>query len=262
MSDANQPPPWPPAPYGPPPGGGTPYNAAEAISYGLKKFVENIGSMLLISLCVILVPMVMDQINNLITGTSSLLFPTPGNCDPASPDYVSCVLRQTPSAGPGVLISFLSFGISLISILISILLQAALYKGALLIVDGQQPGLGDMFRGWSKPRQLGTVLLVGLITFVGVLLCVLPGIIAAFLLIFAPLLAVDTVADSVTVPLRGSFELVKNNVGQLILLVILQFLVVVLGLLACCIGIVAAIPMVSIAMAYSLRILQGRPVAG
>lgn len=239
-----------------------PYNAAEAIGYGWSKFVENLGSMLLITLGLMILPSVIDQISNLITGSGSLISSGLSNCDPTSGNFVDCVLSQSPGTGTGVAMLVLSVGSSIVSLTVSVLLQAALYKGALLIVDGHQPSLGDMILGWDKLKMFGTVILVALITIVGVLLCVLPGIIAAFLLMFAPLLAVDNQGGSITDPLKRSFEMVKNNVGQLILLVILCFFVTILGFLACCVGLLAAVPTITIAQAYSVRRLEGRPVAG
>ncbi|MEZ5161211.1 MAG: hypothetical protein R2709_11025 [Marmoricola sp.] len=114
-----------------------------------------------------------------------------------------------------------------------------------------------MFKGWSKGGVLGTMAVMWVIVMVGMMLCYIPGIIASFL--FAPMFAVDNQGGSITDPLKRSYELVKN-VGQ-ILLWILTAVVIFVGEILCFVGLLAAFPVVMIAHAYTIRKLEGRPVA-
>jgi len=92
-------------------------------------------------------------------------------------------------------------------------------------------------------------------------LCIIPGIVAVFLLMFAPMMAIDTQGGSITDPLKRSFELVKNNIGSVLLFWLLSILVSILGVLACCVGLLVTTPLLAIAQAYTMRKLEGRPVA-
>ena len=261
--------PTPPPAYGAPAGGATPYNATEAITYGWNKFKENVQPMVLITLCIVGViagvMLVMFLIMSAMGAFTSAVTPSASNCDPNASDYLDCLMNQsqgaTVSAGFGFGMMFLWMGAALVAMLASLYFQAAAYKGALLIVDGQKPTLGDMFKGWSKGGVLGTMAVMWIIVMVGMVLCYIPGIIASFLLMLAPMFAVDNQGGSITDPLKRSFELVKNNVGQMILFWILTFVVIFVGELLCGVGLLAAFPVVMIAQAYTARKLEGRPVA-
>jgi uncharacterized protein involved in cysteine biosynthesis len=63
---------------------------------------------------------------------------------------------------------------------------------------------------------IGWTLVAGLIVFAGALLCLLPGLVAAFFLMFVPFLAIELTSG--TNPLVGSFNAVKEQAGNLILL--------------------------------------------
>jgi uncharacterized membrane protein len=257
-------PPTPPTPYGAPPsygGGPAPYSATAAISYGWNKFTQNPGPLLLVTLSIFVVSIIFEVISSVIQAIAA-----PGitnSCDPNSADYLSCLTDSNFGLGVGVGLttSLLVMVLSVLSSLASVFLQGGLYRGALLIVDGQTPTIGEMFQGWAKGRYLITVILMAIIVVIGVVLCIIPGIVAAFLLMFAPMLVVDNSAGSITDPLKRSYEIVKNNVGSVLLFWLITVGVTILGFLACCVGLLVALPLVTIAQAYTVRKLEGRPVA-
>ncbi len=271
MSSGNQPPgfppgggtPPPPSPYGAPLPGGDPasYSAVESISYGWNKFTQNLGPMLLITLGMFVVSGLVQVLTSVIQTGIGAAGPVVNNCDPTQSGWVECLTQPTTNTGLSLAATLTGLVISLLGSLVSVFLQGGLYRGAILIVDGQTPTVGEMFQGWAKGRYLVTMILTGLIITVGVILCIIPGIVAAFLLFWVPLMAVESESGSVTDPLKRSFDLVRNNIGHTLVFVILAILVTILGLLLCCVGLLATIPLLSIAMAYTIRRLEGRPVA-
>ncbi len=225
--------------------------------------------MVSITLCIVgvivAVMAVMIGIMALAGAFTSSVTTSAADCDPNSVDYLDCVMNQSQSAAVGTGFSFgmmlLWIGGTLVAVLASLYFQAAAYKGALLIADGQKPTMGDMFKGWSKGGVLGSMALMWIIVMVGMMLCYIPGIIASFLLMLAPMYAVDNEGGSITDPLKRSFEVVKNNIGPMIIFWLLTFVVIFVGELLCFVGLLAAFPIVMIAQAYTARKLEGREVA-
>ncbi len=83
---------------------------------------------------------------------------------------------------------------------------------------------------------------------------IIPGIIVAFLTLFAIYFVVDKDTNAVD-SIKGSFNLVKNNVGNTIVLILLSIVVMIAGFLALCVGIFVAIPVLAIAWAYTYKVV-------
>ncbi len=107
---------------------------------------------------------------------------------------------------------------------------------------------------------LVAAILQGLITFVGYLLCIIPGIIAAFLLWFTPFFVIDR-HMAPTDALSASFNLVKSHAGVLVLFGIVSVVVYFAGAIVCLVGLLVSIPVVLIATAYMYKRMAGEPVA-
>lgn len=90
---------------------------------------------------------------------------------------------------------------------------------ALAAIDGEsQYEFGDLARQGMKKFWpfLGWGMLAYLIIMVGMILCVLPGIAAAFFLAFVPFIVMDRDRLPSTNPISGSFNAVKDQAGNLI----------------------------------------------
>ena len=96
-------------------------------------------------------------------------------------------------------------------------------------------------------------------TLVGIVLLIIPGLIWAFMTWFTMYFVVDGRGDAVE-SIKGSINLVKNNFGELFVLMLLCIGVTILGVIALFVGILVAIPVVYLAGAYAYRTLQGQPV--
>ena len=242
---AYPPPPPPPPPgagYQPPPGYGppvtpapqrAPFSATDAIGYGWKGFTANIGPLVIIGLVLALASLLSNWL---------------------SQGFDSWFLTIIGSA--------LSFFISLV-------IGLGLIRAALAILDGGRPSVEQLVSTKDIGPYILASLLVALIVMVGLILCVIPGLIAGFLLQFYGYAIIDKKVDSVTTApqstptgaIRASFEVVAANVGPLILLAVLCFLLNVAGAILCGIGLLVTLPVTAIAVAYAWRYFSGGRIA-
>jgi uncharacterized membrane protein len=210
-----------------------PFSATDAIGYGWKAFTANIGPLALIGLVLIVA-----------SGLSNWL----------SRGFDNWLLSITGSV--------LSFFISLV-------IGLGLIRAALAILDGGRPSVEQLVSTKDIGPYFIASLLVALVVTVGLLLCVIPGLIAGFLLQFYGYAIIDRKSDSVTTApqstptgaIRASFEVVAANVGPLILLAVLCFLLNVAGALLCGVGLLVTIPVTAIAVAYAWRYFSGGRIA-
>jgi uncharacterized membrane protein len=236
------PPPPPGAGYAPPPGYGppvtpapqrAPFSATDALGYGWKGFTANIGPLVVIGLVLALASVLSNWLSQ---GFDSWLMTIIG--------------------------SGLSFFISLV-------IGLGLIRAALAILDGGRPSVEQLVSTKDIGPYILASLLVALIVTVGLILCVIPGLIAGFLLQFYGYAIIDKKVDSVTTApqstptgaIRASFEVVAANVGPLILLAVLCFLVNLAGALLCGIGLLVTLPVTAIAVAYAWRYFSGGRIA-
>ena len=88
----------------------------------------------------------------------------------------------------GILISIVGWFVSLI---VGAAIQSGYISGVLDIANGQQVSVGSFFR----PRNIGQVivagLIVGVITTIGFFLCIIPGVIASIMLVFTVVALLD-----------------------------------------------------------------------
>jgi uncharacterized membrane protein len=105
--------------------------------------------------------------------------------------------------------------------------QAAVLSGVLDIADGRPVTIGSFF----KPRNFGGVilaaLLVGLISAIGYLLCVIPGLIFGFFAIFTIAFAIDRGLPAVEA-LKASVATVRSDIGAALLSWLVQGLVLLI----------------------------------
>jgi hypothetical protein len=210
-----------------------PFSATDAIGYGWKGFTANIGPLILIGLVLLVA-----------SGLSNWL----------SQGFDSWLLTVIGS----VLGAFISLVISL-----------GLIRAALAILDGGRPSVEQLVSTRDIGPYIIASLLVALIVTVGLFLCLIPGLIAGFLLQFYGYAIIDRKTDSVTTApqssptgaMRASFEVAAGNVGPLILLAVLCFLLNLLGALLCGVGLLVTVPVTAIAIAYAWRYFSGGRIA-
>jgi uncharacterized membrane protein len=220
----SQPPPPPPPPGGapppppPPPGGGyaayvpggpatTQIDVGESFNWTLKKFQQYLPQFLTLSGIIVAVQAVGGIIvwQLLDSGRSLTVNQETGVIEITSGFWGGLV---------GSLIISVLFGIAVW------LLRIGLLRAALHTTSGREPSVSDLTSGENTGHYIVTALVVGLLTWVGLALCILPGLLVSFFLTFAATHSLDKgigVGDA----MRWSYEAVKTNVVPVLLLVLI-----------------------------------------
>jgi len=221
-------------PYGRPTPGG--YSATDAWSFGWRHFTARPAALLVPVLVVGIVVLVISFVVRLII--------VGGMTDSSS--NMGAVLFAAALAGG-------------ITSLITQVLAAGLYKGGADVADGRDVQLGGLFEGWDKVQVIVAAVIIGVLTLVGTLLCYLPALIVGYFTQFTLLFIVDknmTATDA----LRASFQLCMNNLGPTILWYLLALVTIIAGAVLCLVGLLVAIPVVLVGLAFTYRRLQNEPV--
>jgi uncharacterized membrane protein len=144
----------------------------------------------------------------------------------------------------------------LISLAVSFLVSLGLVNFSLRAHDNIQTAtIADLWHPSPIWRFLGAQLLVFLIVFVGLLLLVIPGIIASLGLGFAQYLVVDRGMRPVE-SLKESWRITKGNKGRILLLGLALLGLNLLGAIALGIGVLVTAPLTLLALVHAYRFLQ------
>lgn len=240
-------------PYGPPPGqappgqgpyGQTPYaqtgaaySPTESFGWAWNQFTSNVALFLVLGL-LMMVP------SGIVQG------------------WVNWDGRDNADAALfAIALAPLQLALGIVGALVSFLFSVVAARAAVVAARGQRPTLGDAFEGVNWTQAVIAGLLTACALQVGAMLCILPGIVAAFLLVFtASAVALRPEADGIAA-LTSSFRTVSANAGSTLLLFVLAAVAFLAGLLACCVGLVVAVPVVQFALTHAFLRLTGEPTA-
>ena len=130
------------------------------------------------------------------------------------------------------------------------------YRNAFRVTQGETIAVGDFFKFSGLATPLIVSILCEIIVSIGMLLFIIPGIIAMFALMYVPVAAAIN-NSTVGTAFSEGFAAFKNNIGQSILLVVLLGLITLGGLLMCVGGLVTT-PLTSIALVVGYLMVTGR----
>jgi uncharacterized membrane protein len=246
------PPPPPPPAYGAPPAGGGAYSPVAAIQYGWAKFTKSPTTLLVPALIVLGVIIVLEVVVQIILQSTLL-----GTRDCTTTIFGTEVDSR---CGPGFFMTIFATALGgLIVSFVGQLLAAGLIKSALNVVDGKPVNAGDVFGYATRPAVVQAAAIVSVATFVGTLLCYLPGLIVAFLTMFTMFFVVDKDMSGMDA-VKASVSLVTSKLGDTIVFYLLGVVCVIVGAILCLVGLLAAVPVVLAGAAYTFRVLQNEPV--
>lgn len=152
---------------------------------------------------------------------------------------------------PGIMIN------TVLNIFITAFFQVGLLKIFLQAARGQFCQFGELIQGGPRfLAMVGVLLLKQLIIMVGLILFIVPGVIAALGLALAEYYVVDQNMGPVQA-LKASWAATEGQKGKIFLYGILSVGVMILGLLACCVGIFAAGPTIQVGNALIYCALSG-----
>ncbi|AKK09575.1 hypothetical protein HCH15_08305 [Corynebacterium testudinoris] len=134
-----------------------------------------------------------------------------------------------------------------------------MYRNGVRQVRGENVTFGDFFKLSGLAAPLGVYLLVSILTLLGMVLFIIPGLVVAFFLYFALSLVFIRPQDGVLGALRNSFQIVKANPGATFLIVLFTILLQGVGSLIV-IGIIVALPMTMCIVAHAALKASGEPI--
>ena len=122
---------------------------------------------------------------------------------------------------------------------------------------GRNAEFGDLFKGFNffVPTLVAS-LLIGLFTFAGTLLCIIPGLVVAAMYKFTYLFIVDKRMDFWPA-MQASHAVVKNDYFGFTMFLVLAFLVNLLGVLCCLVGLLVTIPLTFAAITVAYKEIVG-----
>ena len=210
-----------------------------ALSEAVEQFKSNAGTWIAAVVIVFAISLVLSGLLAKLV-TPSMPVPVPGA--PGMPPVM-----PTPSFNfPMLLI------ISLISMVINSLLGAGLFRMATKQMRGQAIAIGDVFDFGDVAVQaiIGGVL-VGLIIYIGMILCILPGLVLGGLLMFTFPLIVDKKMAALEA-MSASVNALKSQWLMATVFGIVVGVVYSIGILFCFVGVfvTAPIALLSIAVLY------------
>jgi hypothetical protein len=137
--------------------------------------------------------------------------------------------------------------------IISFFFQCGMARMAVRQVRGEQVQVGDLF---SVTDVIGAValgaVLYSLLTMIGFVLCILPGIILSGLLLLMPFLIADQRMDAAAA-LSSSMNAMKTDLLMAVLFIFVAGIIVLVSAIPCGLGTLVTIPMVFVAEALIYR---------
>lgn len=223
-----EPPPPPPPPGGGMSSGGAPgsISVGDAVSYGWNAYWKNVGTLVVIAIVVLAI--------NIVVGL---------------------IAQATGSVAGQIIVQFIGF-------FASMLISLGWIRVSLEVTRGVKPEVGDLFKFDGYGPYILASLLFALGFYVGLILCIIPGIIFAVAFGFYGFVIAERgegvgVMDS----LKESADLTRGNRWQLFGLGIVLLLINFVGALLCGIGLIFTLGITIIAWAYVYRTLRGETVA-
>jgi hypothetical protein len=149
-----------------------------------------------------------------------------------------------------------------LGLVLNAVLSGGLYWFFLNLIRGRSATVGDAFAGFSLafvPLML-TGIVSGVLTCLGLLLCILPGIYLGVAWVLAPALVIEKRLDFWKA-MELSRKVITKRWWSMFGLLVVCFLLIVAGLLACVIGVFVAAPLVAGALMYAYEDIFGAPAA-
>jgi uncharacterized membrane protein len=223
--------------YAMPPGGAPKWAPGDAVSYGWSKVKADPVGIVLPIFVIFLVNFIPNSVFNAIAGS----------------------LQRDGNVGA-------SLGVQLLGMVVNLAISSFLMGGLLTflfkIIRGQSYAIGDVFSGgpYFGPMFL-TQLLMQLGVGIGMLLCIVPGVILALGWALSLPLVVDRQLGGVDA-LKESWRLTTGQKMDLFVLWLLGILVTLAGVIACCVGVFPAMSVMAVAYVYAYCRITDQPIKG
>lgn len=174
---------------------------------------------------------------------------------------VAAASPRGAGAGLGVAMLGLIFVVAIVVILVNALLVGGMYNTAFKQLRGERISVGDMFSAGDRALSvLGAAILVGILTMIGMMLCVIPAFIVGGALFFTLPLVVErrlSVGDAI----QTSREATRGDLFMFVLFALIVTLIAQAGSYLCYIGLLVTLPLQFTIAAIAYRDCFGVPGA-
>ncbi len=144
---------------------------------------------------------------------------------------------------------------------IALLVQAFAANGAIREASGQKPTFGEFFQVPNLGQVLLAAVIVGVVNsvlswipYLGLLASMVVYIFTQWTLLFI----IDRNLDAIS-GIKASISLSTANLGNALLVALVQYLLLIFGAIVCGIGLFVTAPVALLFQAYTYRALTGRP---
>lgn len=242
----------PPPPGAPAPAGSSGWSIGDALNYGWTKFQANAAQFVIGGLILFVGLVVAGAV---VFGIQSVIIQEP-EC---STDPDTLVFSCDDGSGwiASLFVSALAGGLFFI---VAQIIGAGLIRGTLGVTEGRPFQFSEVLKTDKLGPVIITSLLVGAGTFVGILLCYLPGLVFAFVTQWSLYFVTDKGLAPVEA-IKASIDLVRNNLTDTLIWYIVGGLVASIGAIACGVGLLVTIPIFLLGGAYTYKKLTGQQVA-
>jgi len=249
--------PPPPPPGGgylpPPPLGNRPsFSIGDAVSWAWQKFTRNAVPLVVATLIFGLLLGVLSSLSGLLQQAVS---PETFTAYDTADGLIETSSRSLTGGGIAVLIL-----LTILQLVVTAVVAAAYFGGMLDIANGQPVSVGSFFRPRNVVSVMLAALLVGLLTAVGLVLCILPGVVVTVFAWFTTVAIVDRNLSPLD-GIRASFGIAKSNLGPVLLAWLTSLVLVVVGALLCLVGLLVTAPLAYLIQVYAYRRLSGGSVS-
>ena len=166
---------------------------------------------------------------------------------------VQWLIGQIASAvGQGVLSFIIDFGLSALA-------QLCMISFALKAHDSvDDVSLADAWKPERYIQYLGVYVLMGIAVIGGLILLIVPGIIASLMFIFSEYIVIEKNISSIDA-MKESMRITNGHKWDLFVFLLLTILVIVAGIIALGVGIFVAMPVIALATVHAYRVLSVSP---
>jgi uncharacterized membrane protein len=218
-----------------------------AISWAFDRFKANAAAFFGLAAVVTVIQLV-QQI-----GTTPLRNILTDCADPQTPGQVNaCTAALGAYAIASIVISLL-FGV------LAFLAQIGVQRAAIRNTQGVPPTFASMLTTQYLGRFIGFVVLYAILFVVGLVLCVLPGLVVLFLFQLGPYYILDR-GMGVIEAFKSSARVVTKNIGPALLMTLVNAIVAILGGLLFGILTLVTLPFAALFTAHMYRQFNREPI--
>lgn len=240
-------PPAAPAPAGyPTPGGRA--DVGTALSWAGNKFGQYWQVFIGLAAVVFAIRLIQAFVATPLTNSLS-------NCNDVSTTAGAnaCVASLGATIAVGVILAII-FGV------LAWLATIGVYRAALKTSLGETPGFHNLTTGENLGKYIVVAIVYGLLVGIGLVLCIIPGLIVIFLFQLAPFYALDK-GYGVGQALSSSYQAVTKNLGPAILMTLINAIAAFVGGILFGLLTLVALPFAALFTVHMYRQFNAEPVA-